>query len=153
MAPQYWLVLPFPHGAGVSVSPWAWAVLDPALLARGSSRWLFPSRLAMAGALCSWCSCCWLTRNLANRRASATVDRDSPPCGSVSSSLLLSPLLCEDATDRESTHTLCQPQLGNSLTLSRGSMNPSSLIMRYRYLHTCHVWRRMLWQGSLTCIR
>ena len=88
-----------PRGAGVSVSPWAWAALDPALLARGSLRWSFPSRLAMAGAPCSWCSCCWLARNLANRCASATVDRDGPPCGSVSSSLSSSPSLCEDATD------------------------------------------------------
>ncbi len=97
--PQYWLVLPLQRGAGVLVSPWAWTALDPASLARGPLRWSFPSRLAMAGALCSWCSCRWLARNLANHRASAMVNCGGPPCGSVSSSLLSSPSLCEDATD------------------------------------------------------
>jgi hypothetical protein len=125
----------------------------PASLARGSLRWSFPPRLAMAGAPCSWCSCLWLARNLANRRASATVDCNGPPCGSISLSLSSSPSLREDAADGGSTHTLHQPQLGNSSTLSRGSMNPSSPKIRYRYLHTCRVWRWMLRQGSLACIR
>jgi hypothetical protein len=98
--PQYWLVLPLPRGAGVLVSPWAWAALDPASLAHGSLRWSSPSRLAMAGAPCSWCSCRWLARKSCRPSPPATVDRGGPPCGSVSLSLLLPPLLCEDATDR-----------------------------------------------------
>jgi hypothetical protein len=133
---QYWLVLPLPRGAGVLVSPWAWAALDPASSARGSLRWSSPSRLVMTGAPCLWCFCRWLAQNLANHcpllRSIAAVPLSDPsPCHSRR------PPRCVKMLQMGgSTHTLCQPQLGNSSTLSHGSMNPSSLKMRYWYLHT-----------------
>jgi hypothetical protein len=72
-----------------------WSLLGPGR----RLRWLSPSRLAMAGAPCSWCSCCWLAWKSCRPSPPATVNCGGPPCGSVSSSLSSSPSLCEDATD------------------------------------------------------
>ena len=131
----------------------AWAALDPALLARGSLRWSFPPRLAMAGAPCSWCSCCWLARNLANCRPLLRSIAAAPLADAYPRHSRCPPRCVKTLQTGGSTHTLCQPQLGNSSTLSRGLMNPSSLKTRCRNLHTCRVWRRMLRRGSLACIR